>query len=81
MSFIDAIFPVLPRWFTGPLHSQPRQNFHSSKTNTTLPLAPSEYSHDYALLEMLFLAAFESRFVNPTPSCTFSFQNICCRRH
>ncbi|KAJ3552053.1 hypothetical protein NM688_g4360 [Phlebia brevispora] len=65
----DAIFPVLPRWFTRPLHSQSRHSLPPSKSNVSVPLASSEFSHDFALLEMLFLSSFESRFVNPTPSC------------
>ncbi|KAI0785068.1 hypothetical protein C8Q75DRAFT_343810 [Abortiporus biennis] len=73
----DAIFPVLPRWFTAPLHAQakrPSALFPDGSSRSLLPnsaaiSAEDEVApHDHALLESLFMSVFENRFINTTPS-------------
>ncbi|KAI0095232.1 hypothetical protein BDY19DRAFT_916882 [Irpex rosettiformis] len=66
----DAIFPVLPRWFTSPLHAM------GSTTTDDPPPSPMTTAeepllHDHALLERLFYSTFESRFISPRPSSVF----------
>ncbi|KAK7689159.1 hypothetical protein QCA50_007850 [Cerrena zonata] len=69
----DAVFPVLPKWFTRPLHADksspmpPPTNGSSSPTTPTFPL-PDDHPHDYTLLEHLYYSVFESRFINPKPT-------------
>ncbi|KAH9942928.1 hypothetical protein B0H21DRAFT_866139, partial [Amylocystis lapponica] len=55
----DAIFPILPRWFTEPLHARSR-------------VSPQEGSHEYELLEMLYYDVFNNRLVNATPTAIMS---------
>ncbi|TCD65656.1 hypothetical protein EIP91_002329 [Steccherinum ochraceum] len=69
----DAMFPVLPRWFTGPLHAQfkrPSAHFPDGTQRSLLPSPTTSetLSHDHALLEVLFNAVFENRFLNPLPT-------------
>ncbi|CAK5264502.1 unnamed protein product [Mycena citricolor] len=70
----DIIFPRLPKWFTSPLRARPRRS-----TSVHLPsgtqrglFPPSDtqanHTHDHALLESLFRAVFESRFINLKPT-------------
>ena len=75
---IDAIFPILPRWFTEPLHARTRwpsvsmqdgTKFFSNPQGTSNP----ELEHEYELLEILFNKVFERRFVNTKPTC----ENAC----
>lgn len=63
----DAIFPVLPKWFTRPLHEAGRRVFRRPGASPHWP--EEELPHDHALLESLFYSVFESRFINPEPSC------------
>ncbi|OSD03293.1 hypothetical protein PYCCODRAFT_1477156, partial [Trametes coccinea BRFM310] len=70
----DAIFPVLPRWYTDPLRA------HGRGPSTLYPGAvqqhltyPSSYdtsklAHEHELLEMLFNDVWANRFINPMPS-------------
>ncbi|KAI0748386.1 hypothetical protein C8Q80DRAFT_1344601 [Daedaleopsis nitida] len=69
----DAIFPVLPRWFTEPLHARTRwpsismqdgAKFFSNPQITSSP----EIAHEYELLEILFNKVFDRRFINTKPS-------------
>ncbi|PCH33930.1 hypothetical protein WOLCODRAFT_160462 [Wolfiporia cocos MD-104 SS10] len=70
----DAIFPVLPRWFTEPLHAHtqgPYMHFPDGPPMSPAPRSPVfEGEHEHALLESLFHAVFENRFINPLPSAT-----------
>ncbi|KAF9056098.1 hypothetical protein BJ165DRAFT_1430860 [Panaeolus papilionaceus] len=69
----DAIFPVLPRWFTTALRARPlrSQSVHypdgSYRGYPTLSNIPIP-THDHALLESLFQSVFENRFINLKPS-------------
>ncbi|KAI9057719.1 hypothetical protein FKP32DRAFT_1660471 [Trametes sanguinea] len=70
----DAIFPVLPRWYTDPLRA------HGRGPSTLYPGAvqqhltyPSSFdtsklAHEHELLEMLFNDVWANRFINPMPS-------------
>ncbi|PPQ99563.1 hypothetical protein CVT24_005351 [Panaeolus cyanescens] len=69
----DAIFPVLPRWFTTALRARPLRSqsvhypdgtYRGYPTLSTMPIP----SHDHALLESLFQSVFENRFINMKPS-------------
>ncbi|OCH94707.1 hypothetical protein OBBRIDRAFT_769045 [Obba rivulosa] len=72
----DAIFPILPRWFTDPLHARTRCLASSSSSSSSdsqqslrTPAAdPDRTSHEYELLEKLFYEVFENRFINPIAS-------------
>ncbi|EMD41936.1 hypothetical protein CERSUDRAFT_90526 [Gelatoporia subvermispora B] len=67
----DAIFPILPRWFTEPLHARTRYMSPSSaplRSPTTPAADPVCTSHEYELLEKLFYEVFENRFINPIAS-------------
>ncbi|KAI0823568.1 hypothetical protein BC628DRAFT_1383861 [Trametes gibbosa] len=69
----DAIFPVLPRWFTEPLHARtpwPSISMQDgSKVFSNPPGAPeNDIAHEYELLEILFHKVFDSRFINTKPS-------------
>ncbi|RDX46898.1 hypothetical protein OH76DRAFT_1406497 [Lentinus brumalis] len=71
----DAIFPVLPRWFTEPLHARTRWPSVSmqdgSKVLSNPQVTPSpDIAHEYELLELLFNKVFDRRFVNTRPSST-----------
>ena len=69
----DAVFPILPKWFTQPLHMESELILKSVKlgpnSSQTSLLNSDGLNHDHALLEFLFYAVFENRFINPTPSC------------
>lgn len=74
----DAIFPILPRWYTNPLRA------HARGPSTIYPGAvqqPSSYpssfdtselAHEHELLETLYHDVWSNRFINPTPSCESS---------
>jgi len=68
----DAMFPILPRWFTAPLHAQTRRpaaHFpDGSQSLDHSPTSAEALPHDHALLEILFNAVFENRFLNPLPT-------------
>ncbi|KAH9937254.1 uncharacterized protein B0H18DRAFT_1113112 [Fomitopsis serialis] len=79
----DAIFPVLPRWFTEPLHAHirgPGAHFPgpggSPRFPPPLPTLEryerdeesQEEPHEHAFLESLFQDVFENRFINRVPS-------------
>ncbi|KAI0636518.1 hypothetical protein C8Q77DRAFT_1154455 [Trametes polyzona] len=67
----DAIFPVLPRWFTEPLHARTRFPSISMQDGTKLfsnPPSDSDIAHEYELLEILFNRVFDRRFINTKPS-------------
>ncbi|KAI0095133.1 hypothetical protein BDY19DRAFT_67609 [Irpex rosettiformis] len=55
----DPVFPVLPRWFTTPLHGGEVADVAHEADHAT---------HAHMLLEELFYKVFESRFINITPS-------------
>ncbi|EJF66251.1 hypothetical protein DICSQDRAFT_165948 [Dichomitus squalens LYAD-421 SS1] len=69
----DAIFPVLPRWFTEPLHARTRwpsismQDRSKAFSNPQVS-AQSQVAHEYELLEILFENVFQRRFINMKPS-------------
>lgn len=73
-TLLDAIFPVLPRWFTNPLRAQtkrPSALFPDGTIRSLLPppsTSDDQAVHDHALLESLFRSVFDNRFINPTPS-------------
>ncbi|KAI0045204.1 S-adenosyl-L-methionine-dependent methyltransferase [Auriscalpium vulgare] len=74
----DIIFPVLPRWFTEPLHVKtPSTTTPAKPTNGASgapppspppPIPVNMGSHDHAFLELLFESIFESRFINMKPT-------------
>ncbi|KAI0723782.1 hypothetical protein C8T65DRAFT_627413 [Cerioporus squamosus] len=71
----DAIFPILPRWFTEPLHARTRWPSISmqdgSKVLSNPQVTPSpDIAHEYELLEILFNKVFDRRFINTRPSST-----------
>ncbi|KAJ3725582.1 hypothetical protein DFJ43DRAFT_1002537 [Lentinula guzmanii] len=73
----DIIFPSLPRWFTAPMRAKPRRSasvhlpegsVRGSISSSLLESPPSIPNHDHALLESLYKAVFEHRFINMKPS-------------
>ncbi|KAI0702334.1 hypothetical protein BC835DRAFT_1263900 [Cytidiella melzeri] len=69
----DARFPVLPRWFTDPLHDHlwlPQAGRQNYAHNKYIPIreVSRRVPHAYGLLEELFNSVFDSRFINRTPS-------------
>ncbi|KAF7311076.1 UBIQUITIN-CONJUGAT-2 domain-containing protein [Mycena chlorophos] len=70
----DLIFPLLPKWFTGPLRARPRRStsvhFPDGTHRGLYPFTdtPSDATHDHALLESLYKSVFESRFINLRPT-------------
>ncbi|KAA1467967.1 S-adenosyl-L-methionine-dependent methyltransferase [Dentipellis sp. KUC8613] len=68
----DIIFPVLPRWFTEPLHAKPQAVQATNGTNTAPPSPPltpvKESTHEHALLELLFNSVYQTRFINRKPT-------------
>ncbi|KAI0780464.1 hypothetical protein BD413DRAFT_463145 [Trametes elegans] len=69
----DAIFPVLPRWFTEPLHARTRWPSISMQDGSKLFSNPSlmanaEVAHEYELLEILYTNVFDRRFINMQPT-------------
>lgn len=71
----DAKFPVLPRWFTDPIHDHlwHRQKAVGLTEGSKMKyIASREISraapHAYSLLEELYHSVFDSRFINRTPS-------------
>ncbi|TFK90784.1 hypothetical protein K466DRAFT_574048 [Polyporus arcularius HHB13444] len=67
----DAIFPILPRWYTDPLRA------HSRGISTTglgqrlsFPYVPdtAHLTHEHEMLEDLFNDVWSNRFINPTPT-------------
>lgn len=71
----DAIFPVLPRWFTTPLTADPSRRTPSYDSSATMVPSRNCFDHlphDHALLEKLYKLVFHNRFLNPTPSCQYA---------
>ncbi|KIP07956.1 hypothetical protein PHLGIDRAFT_127310 [Phlebiopsis gigantea 11061_1 CR5-6] len=68
----DARFPVLPRWFTEPLHAHLQHFPAGPPDDSRSPYLASpvseELPHAYVLLEELYFSIFESRSINPTPT-------------
>ncbi|KAJ3539166.1 hypothetical protein NM688_g6406 [Phlebia brevispora] len=75
----DAIFPILPKWFTTPLHAPvpydtSEENVETGEIQPTQqrshqsPPSTDHLPHAHALLEELFFAVFHNRFLNPIPS-------------
>ncbi|KAI0068108.1 S-adenosyl-L-methionine-dependent methyltransferase [Artomyces pyxidatus] len=71
----DIIFPILPRWFTEPLHAKvsAAKATPGSPTGTaelpSPPLTPADKTpHEHALLELLFDSIYENRFINMRPT-------------
>ncbi|THH12799.1 hypothetical protein EW146_g7352 [Bondarzewia mesenterica] len=74
----DIIFPVLPRWFTEPLHAKAQCSSTIQPANGSIHVSipsPSPLSspssqppHEHALLELLFNSVYESRFINMKPT-------------
>ncbi|KIP11772.1 hypothetical protein PHLGIDRAFT_99241 [Phlebiopsis gigantea 11061_1 CR5-6] len=68
----DAMFPVLPRWFTQPLHNAVKRGSMKNRSEPSTMMeyysVPPTLPHDHALLEMLFDSVFEHRFINSRPS-------------
>ncbi|OJA19573.1 S-adenosylmethionine-dependent methyltransferase [Rhizopogon vesiculosus] len=72
----DIVFPTLPTWFTAPLRARNKRSDSVHYPNgshhrvDTLPsssdIAP--LPHDHALLESLYYAVFENRFINLRPT-------------
>lgn len=71
---VDALFPILPRWYTDPLRA------HSRGLSTTIPGSaqprlsfphvpdPSHVAHEHELLETLYNDVWSNRFINQTPT-------------
>ncbi|KAI1784003.1 hypothetical protein LXA43DRAFT_289577 [Ganoderma leucocontextum] len=83
----DAIFPVLPRWFTEPLHARTRwppsismQDGSKFFSNPKVSSHP-DVAHEYELLEILFEKVFDRRFVNTKPSSTLPAPFSTCFGH
>lgn len=68
----DAIFPVLPRWFTEPLRAHRRGRPRSDGLQRTIS-APagdtSDLDHEHELLESLFKDVYARRYINMSPTC------------
>ncbi|KAI0094104.1 hypothetical protein BDY19DRAFT_902763 [Irpex rosettiformis] len=74
----DARFPVLPRWFTDPIHEHLWHKQEALAQSGSAEHLPAKYiptrevsqsvPHTYSLLEELYNAIFDSRFINRTPS-------------
>ncbi|GLB35880.1 putative O-methyltransferase [Lyophyllum shimeji] len=72
----DVMFPRLPRWFTAALRMRARRDTSVHYPNGTQrgypspPNTPSQNipTHDHALLESLYKAVFEQRFINLKPT-------------
>ena len=87
-SILDARFPVLPRWFTDPIHEhlwhRQEAQAKSSEPSHIAYIPTREISqsvpHAYSLLEELYNAVFESRFVNRTPSGRHRRDNVPIKR-
>lgn len=73
----DILFPTLPTWFTAPLRARNKRSdsvhypngshHHIDKLPSSTPdIAP--LPHDHALLESLYYAVFENRFINLRPT-------------
>lgn len=64
---------MLPRWFTNPLHAHLHHFTEDlpDGANPELPPVSDDIPHAYALLEELFYGVFDSRFINPKPSCKY----------
>ncbi|KAI0094360.1 hypothetical protein BDY19DRAFT_912415 [Irpex rosettiformis] len=81
----DATFPVLPRWFTAPLHAPRKRRLSVSEAQTEVilpqPMSFDELPHDHALLESLYNSLFHNRFVNPTPSSSLPSYFSACFGH
>ncbi|KAG1885491.1 hypothetical protein F4604DRAFT_1726396 [Suillus subluteus] len=73
----DILFPTLPTWFTAPLRARNKRSdsvhypngshHHNGKTPSSQPDI-SPLPHDHVLLESLYYAVFENRFINLRPT-------------
>ena len=72
----DARFPVLPRWFTDPIHTHvfkyAREHEDISALEFLLSDQNKSRSHAYAVLEELFYLVLEHRWINHNPTCTYT---------
>ncbi|KAI0652066.1 hypothetical protein C8Q79DRAFT_936021 [Trametes meyenii] len=69
----DAVFPILPRWYTDPLRARgrsPATIYPGAAQQPTYPpqFDTSQLAHEHELLETLFHDVWANRFINPTPS-------------
>lgn len=73
----DILFPTLPTWFTAPLRARNKRSdsvhYPNGSHNRTDKLPSSQpdippLPHDHALLESLYYAVFENRFINLRPT-------------
>lgn len=70
----DILFPTLPTWFTAPLRARNKRSDSVHYPNGSHHRIPSSQSdipplpHDHALLESLYYAVFENRFINLRPT-------------
>ncbi|KAG2149593.1 hypothetical protein BD769DRAFT_344875 [Suillus cothurnatus] len=73
----DILFPTLPTWFTAPLRARNKRSdsvHHpngSHHRNDKLPSSQPDIPplpHDHVLLESLYYAVFENRFINLRPT-------------
>ncbi|KAI0361391.1 hypothetical protein OH77DRAFT_1516362 [Trametes cingulata] len=70
----DAIFPILPRWYTDPLRAHARGPSTIYPGAIQQPLSypesfdTSQLAHEHEFLETLFHDVWANRFINPTPS-------------
>ncbi|KAG1754879.1 uncharacterized protein EDB91DRAFT_1233702 [Suillus paluster] len=73
----DILFPTLPTWFTAPLRARNKRSDSVHYPNGShhridkLPSSQPDVAplpHDHALLESLYYAVFENRFINLRPT-------------
>ncbi|EKM55896.1 uncharacterized protein PHACADRAFT_184637, partial [Phanerochaete carnosa HHB-10118-sp] len=68
----DARFPVLPSWFTTPIHTHCLRYAGEHEDTSALEFLLSDQnnvrSHAYMLLEELFFMVLERRWINPNPT-------------
>ena len=70
----DALFPILPRWYTDPLraHARTLSTAAPGSVQQRLSYPPctdrNHLSHEHEMLEMLYDDVWSNRFINPTPS-------------
>ncbi|RPD82345.1 hypothetical protein L226DRAFT_541690 [Lentinus tigrinus ALCF2SS1-7] len=67
----DAIFPILPRWYTDPLRAHSRgitPTGHGQRLSFPHMPDTSKLEHEHEMLENLFNDVWSNRFINPTPT-------------
>lgn len=68
----DARFPVLPHWFTAPLHTHFLKFADEREDTSALEFLLSDenraQSHAYVSLEKLFFMVLQRRWINPNPT-------------